>query len=37
VHPDIGCLRVAERRRAFPRALRTAGALDTAAVHAFLT
>ena len=37
VHPDIGCLRLAERRRAFPRALRTAGELDTVAVHAFLT
>ena len=37
VHPDIGCLRLAERRRAFPRALRCAGALDTVAVHAFLT
>ena len=36
VHPDLGCLRLAERRRAFPRALRTAGELDTAAVHAFL-
>jgi len=36
VHPDVGCLRLAERRRAFPRALRCAGALDTAAVHAFL-
>jgi predicted RNA-binding protein YlxR (DUF448 family) len=37
VHPDIGCLRLAERRRAFPRALRSAGELDTAAVHDFLT
>ncbi|MGH3753113.1 MAG: YlxR family protein [Pseudonocardiaceae bacterium] len=37
VHPVIGCLRLAERRRAFPRALRCAGMLDTAAVHAFLT
>lgn len=37
LHPDVGCLRLAERRRAFPRALRTAGALDTAAVYAFLT
>ncbi|HKR49140.1 MAG TPA: YlxR family protein [Pseudonocardiaceae bacterium] len=37
IHPDIGCLRLAERRRAFPRALRRAGALDTAAVHAYLT
>lgn len=36
VHPDIGCLRLAERRRAFPRALRIAGELDTAAVHRFL-
>jgi predicted RNA-binding protein YlxR (DUF448 family) len=37
VHPDVGCLRLAERRRAFPRALRSAEVLDTAAVHAFLT
>jgi predicted RNA-binding protein YlxR (DUF448 family) len=37
VHPVVGCLRLAERRRAFPRALRSAGALDTAAVYAFLT
>jgi predicted RNA-binding protein YlxR (DUF448 family) len=37
VHPDIGCLRLAERRRAFPRALRSAGALDIAAVYVFLT
>jgi predicted RNA-binding protein YlxR (DUF448 family) len=36
LHPDIGCLRLAERRRAFPRALRSAGALDTAAVYAFV-
>jgi predicted RNA-binding protein YlxR (DUF448 family) len=37
MHPDIGCLRLAERRRAFPRALRSAGTLDTAPVHAYLT
>jgi predicted RNA-binding protein YlxR (DUF448 family) len=37
VHPDSGCLRLAERRRAFSRALRSAGELDTAAVHHFLT
>jgi uncharacterized protein len=37
LHPDLGCLRLAERRRAFPRALRSPGELDTAAVHAFLT
>src|SRR5919206_3530428 len=36
VHPDLGCLRLAERRRAFPRALRASGELDTAAVHAFI-
>ncbi|MGQ0775836.1 MAG: YlxR family protein [Pseudonocardiales bacterium] len=36
LHPDIGCLRLAERRRAFPRALRFAGTLDSAAVHTFL-
>ena len=37
VHPELGCLRLAERRRAFPRALRARVELDTAAVHAFLT
>ena len=37
VHPELGCLRLAERRRAFPRALRSVGELDTAAVHAFIT
>jgi uncharacterized protein len=36
LHPDAGCLRLAERRRAFPRALRQAGTLDSAAVHTFL-
>ncbi|HEY2723726.1 MAG TPA: YlxR family protein [Pseudonocardiaceae bacterium] len=36
LHPDPACLRLAERRRAFPRALRSAGALDSAAVHDFL-
>lgn len=36
LHPDIGCLRLAERRRAFPRALRVAGTPDSAAVHTFL-
>jgi hypothetical protein len=37
VHPDLGCLRLAERRRAFPRALHFAGELDTAAVRVYLT
>jgi predicted RNA-binding protein YlxR (DUF448 family) len=30
VHPDTACLDLAVRRRAFPRALRAKGALDTA-------
>ncbi len=33
VHPDLRCLDLAERRRAFPRALRVAGPLDTARVR----
>ncbi|MBD3781238.1 MAG: YlxR family protein [Micrococcales bacterium] len=32
LHPDPHCLELAERRRAFPRALRLAGPLDTSAV-----
>ncbi|HEY6424369.1 MAG TPA: YlxR family protein [Pseudonocardiaceae bacterium] len=36
VHPDTGCLRLAERRRAFSRALRSASTLDVHLVHAFL-
>jgi len=28
VHPEPGCLNLAERRKAFPRALRVAGPLD---------
>lgn len=32
LHPDLQCLDLAERRRAFPRALRT-GNLDTSAVR----
>jgi predicted RNA-binding protein YlxR (DUF448 family) len=28
IHPDPGCLAKAERRRAFPRALRVPGPLD---------
>lgn len=35
VHPDPQCLELAERRRAFPRALR-AGALDTSSVRRHL-
>ncbi|HZL02946.1 MAG TPA: YlxR family protein [Cellulomonas sp.] len=36
LHPDRHCLELAERRRAFPRALRHAGPLDVAAVEACL-
>ncbi|WP_377274068.1 YlxR family protein [Peterkaempfera sp. SMS 1(5)a] len=33
LHPDPGCLDLAVRRRAFPRAFRLQGALDTEAVR----
>ena len=33
LHPDPACLELAERKRAFPRALRVAGPLDTAVVR----
>ncbi|HVN11932.1 MAG TPA: YlxR family protein [Kineosporiaceae bacterium] len=36
VHPDPSCLDLAERRRAFPRALRRGGPLDLAALRAFV-
>ncbi|HEY0636743.1 MAG TPA: YlxR family protein [Pseudonocardiaceae bacterium] len=36
LHPDPECLRTAERRRAFPRALRVGITLDTAAVRSHL-
>ncbi|GAA4026685.1 YlxR family protein [Allokutzneria multivorans] len=36
LHPDPECLRLAERRRAFPRALRFAGPLDTAPIGSHL-
>ncbi|WP_078850118.1 YlxR family protein [Streptomyces sp. NRRL F-5126] len=34
VHPAVGCLDLAVRRRALPRALRTQGPLDTARLRA---
>ena len=37
VHPDLACLDLAVRRRAFARALRVPGPLDEAAVRAHLT
>jgi predicted RNA-binding protein YlxR (DUF448 family) len=33
VHPDPGCVDLAERRRAFPRALRLPGPLDVTPVR----
>ena len=34
VHPDLRCVDLAEKRRAFPRALRLPGPLDSSAVRA---
>jgi len=36
LHPDPSCLDLAERRRAFPRALRRGGPLDSSAVRELL-
>ncbi|HWC79187.1 MAG TPA: YlxR family protein [Pseudonocardiaceae bacterium] len=36
LHPVPDCLRAAERRRAFPRALRVPGPLDVGEVRAYL-
>ena len=36
IHPDPGCLSLAERRRAFGRALRTSAPLDAAPVRRWL-
>jgi uncharacterized protein len=36
LHPDPGCLAIAERRRAFGRALRRAEPLDTSTIRRFL-
>ena len=36
LHPDLDCLRRAERRSAFPRALRVPGPLDIEAVREYL-
>jgi predicted RNA-binding protein YlxR (DUF448 family) len=33
VHPDLACVDLADRRRAFPRALRVPGPLDTGPVR----
>jgi len=34
IHDDPRCIDLAERRRAFPRALKHTGTLDTTALHA---
>lgn len=36
LHPDLRCLDLAERRRAFPRAFRVPGPLDATAVRSYL-
>ncbi|HEX7354395.1 MAG TPA: YlxR family protein [Mycobacteriales bacterium] len=36
LHPDAGCLALAERRRAWPRALRVPAPLDSARLAAYL-
>jgi predicted RNA-binding protein YlxR (DUF448 family) len=36
VHPDQACVDLAERRKAFPRALRHGGPLDLSPLKAFL-
>jgi len=36
LHPELGCLDLAERRRAFGRALRSSDHLDTTEVRGFL-
>ncbi len=36
VHPDLACVDLADKRRAFVRALRVAGTLDTTAVRSYV-
>ncbi|WP_119729381.1 YlxR family protein [Thermomonospora amylolytica] len=36
IHPDPGCLELAERRRAFPRAFRVPGPLDVRPLREYL-
>ncbi|UBU15563.1 YlxR family protein [Nonomuraea gerenzanensis] len=36
LHPSVSCLELAERRRAFPRAFRVPGPLDSSPVRAHL-
>jgi len=36
IHPELRCLELAERRRAFPRAFRVRGSLDASGVRVHL-
>ena len=36
IHPDLTCLALAERRRAFGRALRVSGVIDTDALSGYI-
>jgi hypothetical protein len=36
LHPDLVCLDLAERRRAFPRAFRLPGSLDTSSLRSYV-
>jgi uncharacterized protein len=36
LHPDLGCLDAADRRRAFPRALRLPGPLDPTELRGYV-
>ena len=37
LHPSLECLGLAQRRRAFPRALRVTGPLDTGVLASYLS
>lgn len=37
VHPSLACFELAQRRKAFPRALRVSGSLDAAPVASYLS
>jgi uncharacterized protein len=37
LHPSLACFELAQRRRAFPRALRVAGPLGTASLVSYLS
>jgi predicted RNA-binding protein YlxR (DUF448 family) len=37
VHPDPACVELAQRRRAFGRALRVTGTIDASPVHEYVS